>query len=313
MNVTPNTNLSEWCVEWINEILNRDEEESMHLEFKADINSKDPKHLYNIQKAVSSFANTFGGFIVFGIKDKASASGWERLCGVQNTTGFAKELTNKLFNGKLIPHIFYEGPNIIQIHCNNTERSVAIIKISSSELKPHAIVSESGLLEFWMRGNSTATAIPYPHLTSLIAESSELRNLLAALYLDTEYVDSFADKMCIPVYSRETSIPIVRINALVNSEQSSQLISKIPTDIALIRLIWQLRELIDSINCYRDMMIARLAVPITNAKQQNKRDNDAIESNIPSLKAITSKIRSHLLEKYVGVRDWRNVVQQGQQ
>lgn len=310
MQISPNTNLSEWSEEWIKEILDNDQGEELFFDFKEGINAQDPKHNHNIRKAVSSFANTLGGFIIFGIKDKASASSWARLCGIVNSINFAKELTNKISAGKVIPHIFFDGPKIIPVQHNSNTYNVLVIKIASSELKPHAIVSDSdGLLQFWMRGNSSAIAATYPYLTKMIEESSELRNLLAALYLDAEYIDSFAGKMVIPEADRGKSIPVVKINALVNSAQSSQIISKIPTDIALINLIWQLREKIDVINSFRDMMIARRALPLTNSEQENKKDNDTIASLVPSTKDVTSKIRKHLLDKYAGVREWINVVQ----
>lgn len=310
MQITQNTQLMEWSEEWIREILDKDLGEELLFDFKEGINSQDPKHTHNLRKAVSSFANTLGGFIVFGIKDKANANGWNRLCGVSDSNNFSKELTNKISGGKVIPHVFFEGPRLISLQHNNNSYQVLVIKISSSELKPHAVVSDGdGLLQFWMRGNSTAVAATYPYLTKMIEESSELRNLLAALYLDAEYVDSFANRMVIQEKDRETAIPVVRINALVNSEQSSQIISKIPTDIPLINLIWQLREQIEVINSFRDMMIARRPLPLSNGKQENKADNDQIASLVPKVKETTEKIRKHLLEQYAGVREWINVVQ----
>ena len=312
MNISQNTNLSEWTVEWIKNILDNDQGEESFFDFKEGINSQDPKHLHNIRKAVTSFANTSGGFIVFGIKDKANASGWNRLSGSPDTVNFSKELTNKISGGKVLPHIFFEGPKIISIPYGTKSYDVVVIKIANSELKPHAVVSDNdGLLEFWMRGNSSAIAATYPYLTKMIEESSELRNLLAALFLDSEYVDSFVQKMVIPEADRETAIPVVRINALVNSEQSSQIISKIPTDIELIKLIWQLREQIEVVNSFRDMMIARRPLPLSNGKQENKNDNDQIANAVPKIKEVTEKLRKHLLEKYAGVREWISVVQSG--
>lgn len=310
MKISPNTSLSEWSEEWIKNILDNDQGEELFFDFKEGLNSQDPKHLYNLRKAVTSFANTFGGFIIFGIIDKSKGTGWDRLCGVSDTVNFSKELTNKISGGKVIPHIFFDGPKIIPVNYKGNKLNVLVIKIESSELKPHAVLSDSdGLLQFWMRGNSTAIASTYPFLTKMIEESSELRNLLAALYLDMDYVDHIGSKMLIPDWDRTQKVPVVKIRALVNSEQSSQIISKIPTDIPLIKLIWQLREIIDVINSYRDMMFERHATSLSNAEKLNRSGNDQIAELIPKAKEITLKIKKHLVEKYVGVRDWINVVQ----
>jgi hypothetical protein len=311
MQISGGTLLSEWSEEWIRDILNNDRGEELLFDFKEGISSSDPKHTYNLRKAIASFANTYGGFLIFGIKDKAKASGRNRLCGISNTANFSKELTNKISGGKIVPHIFFEGPKIITFNYDANIYNIPIIKIASSELKPHALISDKdGLLEFWMRGASTAIAATYPYLTTMIEEAAQLKNWLAALYLDTEYIDQFATKMVVAEKDRGTQIPVVKISALINSEQSSQIISKIPTDIQLIGLIWRLRESIDLVNTFRDMMIARRTLPTTNAKEQNERDNDYIAANVSTLKELTEKVREHLKEKYAGVREWMTVVQQ---
>ncbi len=281
------------------------------MEFKEVLNSPNPNFNRSIQKAVCSFANTNGGFIVFGIKDKGAVSGWDRLCGLENTDNFSKELTNKLSGGKVIPHVVFEGPKIVCLNHNGNALNIAVIKVPNSELKPHAIVTDKdGLLEFWMRGNASAAAATYPYLTKTIEESSQLKNILAALYLDTQYVDTFADKMHIEEYRRRVDSPTVKINSLVTSEQSAQIIASIPTDIALVSLIWQLREKVEQINYYADLMTNLRLAPLVNADLLRERYNNNLGDLIPSTKEINKKIRAHLLGEYAGVREWMNVVQQ---
>lgn len=307
--ISQHTSLSDWTEEWVKDILDNDRGEDSLLEFKAVLNSRDPKHNDNIRKAVCSFANTFGGFIIFGIKDKNEASGWDRLCDDNNTDNFSKELTDKLGSTNVVPHVVFDGPKVIPLSYQNKSYPVVIIKVNGSELKPHAIVSDNGLLHFWIRGNASAIPASHPFLTKLIEESAGLRNLLAALYLDTEYIDLFGEQMMLPESERSNKTPFVQIKALVNSEQSSALISKIPTDIPLIQLIWALRTKIDLVNNYRDMMVALRSTALSNKNEIYKNHNDCIAVLVPEIKEITKKIRSHLIQKYIGVRDWINVVQ----
>jgi predicted HTH transcriptional regulator len=305
MQLTPATKLSEWTHDWIKEILDSDRAEDAFLEFKAELNNKDPKSSYNIRKSLTSFANTLGGFVVFGIKDKQAATGWDRLCGLGDTSEFAKQLTNKLSGGKVIPSITFEGPAFFELEHSKKKFSVGVIKVNIGELRPYAIVSDQdGLLHFWARGNQTAIAMTYPSLTKTVEESSQLRNWLAALYLDTEYIDSFADRMLIDEASRETNIPVVKINAIINSDQSSQIISLVPNDVQLVKLIWHLREQIDLVNSFRDMMIQRRSLPLSNSGSQNKADNDRIASIVPIIKSVTQELRSHLVAKYPKIREW---------
>jgi len=305
LNLTPTTQLSEWSEEWIKQILDQDLSEGYLYDFKADISTKDQ----SMAKTVTSFANTQGGFIIFGIKDGESATGWKRLHGVTDKKEFAKKLSDVLSNSKVVPTIFFEDPRFLSISRNNISHEVAIVKINSSEFKPHAVVGSDGLLKFWVRNNQTASAMTYPALTKAIEESTQLRNWLAALYLDTEYIESFANKMIFPEKERETTIPIVRINSIINSDQSSQIISIIPNDVKLVSTIWALREKIELVNSFRDMMIQRRALPLSNAGAENKSDNDRIAAIVPGIKHLASEIRQHLAEKYPKIREWLNVVQ----
>lgn len=313
MQISPNTNLSEWSETWIKEILDNDEGEGLFFDFKEGIDSKKPDHDKSLRRTAASFANTFGGFIIFGIKDKNAASSWDRLCGVKNTQEFAKRFTDKLSGGKVIPSIFFEGPKIIEVNKDGEILIVLVVKIPTSELKPFAIQADSGLLEFWIRGNTTAVPATYPHIVSLIEESGALRNLLAALYLDTRYIDVFSDKMKIPENKRETDIPVLKISGLINSEQSVQIAAKIPTDLVLIQLIWGLRQGVEVINSFREMMINRQHMPLTNSRHLNKRDNSKIDAVIPEVQSLTKQIRAHLTKKYPGIREWLSVTQASSQ
>ncbi len=304
LQINQETKLSDWNSQLISELLDADEGEGLFYDFKASLHDTEL-----IRKAATSFANYLGGFLVFGIKDKKAASGWARLNGIDDNE-FAKELTNKLSGGKIVPNLIINDPKKIEITYKTKAYKVMVVHVEESSLRPHAIISnKDGLLEFWTRGNSTAVAVSYPQLTKSIEEARDTRNWLAALYLDTEYVDNFAQKMVIEDKDRSAVIPVHRINALVNSEASSSAISRIPTDIELIKLIWQLRELIDLVNSYRDMMIARRPLPLSNAATENQNDNKAIASAVPQIKQLTLTIRQHLANRYAGVREWINVVQ----
>lgn len=302
LDITPSTKLSDWSIDWIKQILDQNLHEGYLYDFKKELSSKDE----SISKAVASFANTVGGFIIFGIIDNKSAVGWERLHGVKDKDEFSKKLSDRLAGA--VPSIFFADPLFIVLDNDGKSYDIAIVKIESSAFKPHALVNNDGLLRFWNRNNQTAIAMTYPALVKSIEESTQLRNWLAALYLDTEYIDSFADQMVMPEADRETSIPLVQIKSLVNSDQSSQIISIIPNDVSLVKTIWELRNKIDIVNSYRDMMVQRRSLPLSNAKIENKNDNDRLASIIPSIKQLTSDIREHLIKSYPKIREWLSIV-----
>lgn len=301
--VNQNTKLSDWREEWIVEILTNDLDESLFFDFKEGINSGIDYHKNALRRTVTSFANHLGGFLIFGVKDKKKEHGWDRLVDNLKKEEFSKELSDVLSTAHLIPLITFEGPKEIIIEYQSKKYSILIIKINESELNPHAIRKADGTLQFWMRSNGTAVPATYEFLTKSIEEGYKVRNLLAALFLDMDYVDLFSDRMIIPEKDRDSQIPVVKIQSFINSEDASRVISSIPTDLKLISLIWHLREGIDIINCHRDMMITRRGLPLTNSKAENKKDNDRIADIVPTIKNYTKLIREHLQERYQGVRE----------
>lgn len=308
MQITPQTSLEDWNAEAILTLLDRDEGEGYFHDFKTALNAPDPSHNRNIRKAAASFANTSGGFLVFGVKDKAQAAGRERFIGISDVSEFAKQLTNKLSGNEVVPPVAFEGPRVIPIEHSGSPRNVVVVRVPESQLKPHGISESGGPLEFWMRGNSTAVVAPYASIMKMVQESSDTRNWLAALYLDADYIDTFADQMVIAEAEREVSIPVVRITALINSDQSSQVIARIPTDVELIRLIWAVRGQIDMVNSFRDMMIALQATALSNAGSSCKDYNTRVAERVIRIKQLTKQIRTHLAAKYSGIREWLSVV-----
>lgn len=308
MQITPDTQLAEWSEEWIKTILDNDLEEDLIIEFKEGVNSKDPKHASNLRKSITSFANTSGGFVLFGIKDKKSGKGWERLCGV-DIQNFSKELTDKISGTSVVPHILVDNPKIINVVKDDKTYNVAVIKIGASRSKPHAVVDESsGLLNFWIRGNSSAIPITYSVLTKMIDESSELRNILATIILDVNYCGYFAQtQMVVPEEKRSNTVSPSKINSLLGGDQAVQIISKIPTDLTLVDLIYNFRNLCQAINTFHDLLISRSNIPLSNAPKQNKLDNDQIAKLVPSLIETAQKIQNHIFENYSETIDWANV------
>lgn len=82
----------------------------------------------------------------------------------------------------------------------------------------------------------------------------------------------------------------------------------VPNDIELVQLAWSLREKIDLVNSSRDMMIQRRFLPLSNAQDENKANNDQIAAIVPDIKICTNAIRDHLAKGYPRIRERLSVV-----
>src|SRR5579862_2821925 len=68
--------------------------ENIRLEFKSEIPDKD-----ETLKKISSFANTFGGYVVVGAKANSKDGRLEGLCGVEAKSGYRQTVTQWCFAG----------------------------------------------------------------------------------------------------------------------------------------------------------------------------------------------------------------------
>lgn len=141
-------------------LINTGAEESINLEFKsAESLSQNDKKKSEIAKDVSAFANSAGGFIVYGIREENHKAS---LLSPVDGTIFTKEWLEQVIQTRIQRKI--EGLSIIPIRINNDiKTSLYIIKIPESSLAPHMTSDK----KFYKRYN----------FESVQMEEYEIRNL----------------------------------------------------------------------------------------------------------------------------------------
>lgn len=144
----------------IHQLINLKVEESIHLDFKeAAALEKNNKKKAEIAKDVSSFANSAGGFIVYGIKeDNHVADSLSFIDGNEITKEWIEQVIQTRIQRKI------EGLKIIPIRFEkDIKKSIYIIKIPESPLAPHMTSDK----RFYKRFN----------FESVQMEEYEIRNL----------------------------------------------------------------------------------------------------------------------------------------
>lgn len=96
--------------------------ENLNVEFKQRFSTHE-----KIAKEIIAFANTKGGYIIFGVKDNG------KVCGVLSEKGTV-ELVNQVFNDFIEPKVKF---NIEYFDVNDDE--VIVFEIFESENKPHRL------------------------------------------------------------------------------------------------------------------------------------------------------------------------------
>jgi predicted HTH transcriptional regulator len=111
----------------LQELLSEKAVENVRLEFKSEIPDKD-----ETLKKLSSFANTFGGYLVVGARANRDGRLVE-LCGVQLKSNYKQTIMQWCFEGAA-PPLTAEVSDPIRI---TPEKVVHVIFVPESDVAPH--------------------------------------------------------------------------------------------------------------------------------------------------------------------------------
>lgn len=177
--------LKDWNFGIVRKLIEEGLFETEKFDFKKDIPHKnDNIGKERLEKSVCAFANTEGGFLIFGIKDDKSLSVDERIIGIDPKRDFPREIGDKIMNVE--PLIYYDFKNP-PLHIPKNEEIIHIIEIPKSTNRPH-ITSKK---EFYYRTNKGNVPMNYHQIkNSFVYEErrkEKLKLLIGELLKNKEY------------------------------------------------------------------------------------------------------------------------------
>jgi len=129
--------LSDWTIENITEMLSKDLFESERFDYKERLpaNKLDKAGVQRLQKSCCAFANSNGGFLVFGVSDDKSKEPKDRLMGIDPQIDFPEKFGN--FPKNCTPSIYWDFVNpALPLENGNV---VHVVFIPKSNDAPHAV------------------------------------------------------------------------------------------------------------------------------------------------------------------------------
>jgi hypothetical protein len=143
--------IDEWTYETINNLVSDGYFETDTLDFKELLVSReDPKHNFRLTKTAAAFANSRGGFIIFGVKDwSPRVTAKARIVGIDYDSEMAQNFGNAI--GRSEPSISYV-PGNPPIPIPGSKKVVFVIRIPASVKGPHGVVEDNRLC-FYKRTN----------------------------------------------------------------------------------------------------------------------------------------------------------------
>ncbi|HTM42500.1 MAG TPA: ATP-binding protein [Terriglobales bacterium] len=178
----------------LQELLDNKAVENVHLEFKREDPGKD-----EIMKKISSFGNTFGGYIVVGAKAKSGDGRIEELTGIDEVPGYKQRLIQWSFDA-VTPPLTLEVSEPIPVPAA-TGKVAYVIFVPESDVAPHFLNDRKGV---WVRTDEFSQ-----RFEARLADEIELRHLLDRRKLILERRDSLVEraKARFEAFARSTSEP----------------------------------------------------------------------------------------------------------
>jgi Putative DNA-binding domain len=155
--------LSQLNADDLQELLQERAVENARLEFKREVPDKD-----ETLKKLSSFANTFGGFMVVGASARSNDGRIEGLPGVDEQAGYKQKVVDWCFSGAS-PPLTVEVSDPIPVPAGSG-KICYVIHTPESDVAPHFLNSRKGV---WVRTDEYTD-----RFEAQLANDNELRHLL---------------------------------------------------------------------------------------------------------------------------------------
>ena len=163
--------VDEWSIGKITDLIHEGYDENQTLEFKKSVNPEG----HRIATTACTFANTMGGYLIFGIDSDRSKNYQERLVGVDNVDQTKRQIIDKI--NQINPHIPVQN---LQFKKNNiilpNGKVIIILQISNSFAAPHQFEHK-----FYKRlpdGNEPMTATEVKNVVINSQKNRRLYNLM---------------------------------------------------------------------------------------------------------------------------------------
>lgn len=203
------------------------------LDYKAALNTNIEKAKTDLAKDLSAFANSGGGYLIFGVTDDKQIAGIDAI--VNNRP--VAEWLNQCVSSQVVPTLFYNDPVTIPIP--NTDKVVLVIHVPESLRKPHMVTDKH---QYYIRVNDSAKPANHFQVRDMFDFSRKRTDELHAFFvkrnLDNEQDERFLN--------HSTSTRIVHeefSNQLPTASIPKVFFSLIPIDISSRKIQQPLRDL----------------------------------------------------------------------
>jgi len=268
--------LDEWTYETIIELAKLGQCESERHDFKFNLPDTG-----TLTKICCAFANSLGGFIVVGVKER---SGHFLVEGLAPDRELAKKFADKLHP---VPSIDFAGPRVIGIP--GALRFVYAFHIPRSAFRPH-MPREVGKGLFWKRTPGGCEPMTHDEVYEQFLRHEERRDKLKLLFvellLNRENLQSMST-------AEANKYSLITLDNAVLDRLLVDTYSVVQTEPRLVQILLTLRTHIRGTNAKTQMFFSKMALPLSGQEALAAKHNQFMKEKAEFL--------SPLIDEAIGV------------
>jgi len=284
--------LDEWTLDAIIELLDQGHFESEWFDFKEMLpHPKDDKEKLRLRKSCAAFANSAGGFLVFGVKDDRSLPPADRVGGLPADLDFPERFGN--YPKGCSPSVEWSFKNPALTTSKGT--LVHVVWIAPGWQAPHAVEAQKGEgLVFPKRTNKGNEKMDVYEVRRSFLRHHEKLVQLRLLKLELERIEAEATGLVIEEEKRESSYSAQTISLTLLERVLGECFYILSSETDLLNEVYQLRQLSLIVNNRQRIYFGEAALPFTNKEARIRKHNEAVAALANKIAALASTARQRV-------------------
>lgn len=287
--------IDEWNYDTVNNLVSAGYFETDAFDFKEILVGKgDPKHNLRLSKTAAAFANSRGGFIIFGVKDwKKGLTDQARIAGIDSDSEMARHFGNAI--GHSEPSILYVAGNP-PIAIPGSDRVVFVVKIPTSVKGPHGVMEDDRIC-FYKRTNQGNEPMSHEEIRlAFLSRHERSRKLRLLMRTLADYLFA-VPRLKSPTPASDGSVPmnLTELNVGILDVLISDLYVLVPDeDKELWPNLRQLRDRAQSINEVMKLFRMRYFSGILPVEKVIESHNKHVDALVPGFVKLIETIMTQL-------------------
>jgi hypothetical protein len=278
--------LSDWTLPRLTEMLDNgvfEAETFDYKEFRTEKKSEPEKQKErrDIRRDCCAFANSLGGFLVFGVTDDKSAAAKDRLVGIDKSFDFPRDFGS--FPGECKPSVGWQPLNP-PVDLGNG-KVIHVIHIPQSWRGPHCVETEKpaeGFL-FPKRTNKGNEYMNYEEVRMAFLGYYEKRIKLQLLEAELINILSTAPQLMVPVTQMATNVPLASFNLNIVETILVDTYSITHTKPEFAQTLMALRNVARIVNTQLHMFQSMSQFPLSGMEKLTEERNTNLHQVCPTI------------------------------